>query len=92
MRKRILVVCGTAIATSTHVAMSIKEICTRAGIDVDIIQARVLEVNAYKDSVDLIVGTTQLPPALPVPSLSGIPFLTGIGEEELGKQIVSLLK
>ena len=92
MRKRILVVCGTAIATSTHVAMTIKEICGRAGIDVDIIQARVQEVSAYKDSVDLIVGTTQLPPSLPVPALSGIPFLTGIGAEELGKNIVSLLK
>ncbi len=92
MPKRILVVCGTAIATSTHVATRIKDICRQNGISADIIQARVQEVSAYESSVDLIVSTTQLPRSLTVPNLSGIPFLTGIGEAEVESKIVSLLK
>ncbi len=92
MPKRILVVCGTAIATSTHVASRIKDICREHGISAEIIQARVQEVSAYESSVDLIVSTTQLPRSLTVPNLSGIPFLTGIGEAEVESKIVSLLK
>ncbi len=92
MRKRVLVVCGTAIATSTHVAMRLKELLRKSGVDAEIIQARVQEVKAYEDSVDLIVSTTQLPTPPPVPVISGIPFLTGMGESEVESQIVSVLK
>ncbi len=92
MRKRVLVVCGTAIATSTHVAVRIKELARKAGVDADIIQARVQEVRAYESSVDLIVSTTQLPTPPPVPVISGIPFLTGIGESEVENEILNVLK
>lgn len=91
-RKRILVACGTAIATSTHVATRVKELCQRNGIDVEVIQARVQEIPAYADSVDLIVATTQVAWPGAVPVVSGIPFLTGIGEEGVENQILQILK
>lgn len=92
MRKRILVACGTAIATSTHVAARIREICQRHGIDAEIIQARVQEIPAYAHRVDLVVATTNVPYAVQGPVVSGIPFLTGIGEEKTEEQIVHHLK
>jgi PTS system galactitol-specific IIB component len=90
-RKRVLVVCGTAIATSTHVAHRIREICRRHGIDAEIIQARIQEVPAYAHSVDLIVATTQVAFSVDVPVESGIPFLTGTGEERLVERILQVL-
>jgi galactitol PTS system EIIB component len=90
-RKRVLVVCGTAIATSTHVAHRVREICRQHGIDVDIIQARVQEVPAYAHSVDLIIATTQVAYRVDVPVESGIPFLTGTGEERLTERIIQVL-
>lgn len=92
MRKRILVACGTAIATSTHVAARLKEICRQHGIEAEIIQARVQEIPAYADSVDLIVATTQVAAPGKVPVVSGIPFLTGIGEEGVQNQILDILQ
>ena len=91
-RKRVLVVCGTAIATSTHVAARIREICRDHGIDVDIVQARVQEVPAYAHAVDLIVATSQVAYPVIVPVESGIPFLTGLGEERLAERIVQVLR
>ena len=90
-RRRVLVVCGTAIATSTHVAARVREIAHRHGIDVEIIQARVQEVPAYAGSVDLVVATTQVAYPLSVPVVSGIPFLSGIGEEQAEQQVVRYL-
>ena len=92
MSKRVLVACGTAIATSTHVAERIKELCRSRGIDVEVIQSRVQEIPSYADSVDLIVATTQVAGVQRVPVISGIPFLTGVGEEDVEAQIVDVLK
>lgn len=91
-RKRVLVVCGTAIATSTHVAARIRELCRERGIDVEIMQARVQEVPAYANAVDLIVATSQVAYPVTVPVESGIPFLTGVGEERLAERIVQALQ
>lgn len=92
MRKRVLVACGTAIATSTHVAARIRDLCQRHGIDVEIIQARVQEVPAYAHSVDLVVATTNIPYPVDGPVVSGIPFLTGLGEQQTEEQILHHLK
>ncbi len=78
MRKRVLVACGTAIATSPHVAARIRDLCQRHGIDVEIIQARIQEVPAYAHSVDLVVATTNVPYPVDGSVVSGIPFLTGL--------------
>ena len=90
--KRILVVCGTGIATSTHVAHRVREICQQQGIDADIIQARVQEVPAYARGVDLIIATTQVAYPVEVPVESGIPFLTGTGEDRLAERIIQVLR
>jgi PTS system galactitol-specific IIB component len=90
-KKRILIVCGTGIATSTHVAARVRDVCRQHGIDADIIQARVQEVPAYAHSVDLVIATTQVAYALEVPVVSGIPFLTGMGEDKAEEQIVQHL-
>ena len=91
-RKRVLIVCGTAIATSTHVAHRVRELCRQHGIDAEIIQARVQEVPAYAHTVDLIIATTQVSYPVQVPVASGIPFLTGIGEEQLVSRIIRVLR
>ena len=41
---RVLVACGTSIATATHVANSVKETAKAAGIDVDVAQCKAAEI------------------------------------------------
>lgn len=90
-RYHVVVACGTAIATSTHVAIKIKEYLAERGIEITTTQCRVSEVPSYADGAQLVVATAQIPYDLPVPVVNGIAFLTGIGEKEVIDQIEELL-
>jgi galactitol PTS system EIIB component len=79
----IVVSCGTAIATSTHVALKLKELLAERGMTIHTIQCRVAEVTDYADQADLVVTTAQIPYELKVPVINGLPFLTGVGIKEV---------
>ncbi len=46
---------------------------------------------AIGQGADLVVATTQLRADLGVPVVNGIPFLTGVGEEEVKQEILNIL-
>jgi PTS system galactitol-specific IIB component len=86
--KRILVACGTAIATSTVVAKGIEEALKERGIQVITRQCKASEVKSLADDADLIVTTTPVPSDLKVPVIQTLAFLTGIGKEDVIEQII----
>ena len=90
--KRILVSCGTGIATSTVVAKAIEEALKDRGMNVTIRQCKVAEVKSLADDADLIVTTTPVPKDLGVPVIQTLAFLTGIGKEEVIEEIVKALE
>jgi PTS system galactitol-specific IIB component len=90
--KRILVACGTAIATSTVVARGIEEALKERGIIVTTRQCKAAEVKSLVSDADLVVTTTQVPSDLGVPVIHTLAFLTGIGKEEVIEQIIEMLK
>jgi PTS system galactitol-specific IIB component len=90
--KRILVSCGTAIATSTVVAIAIEEAMKDRGINVTIRQCKASEVPSLVQGMDLVVTTTPVPGNLGVPVIQTLAFLTGIGKEEVLDQIASILE
>jgi PTS system galactitol-specific IIB component len=87
----IIVSCGTAIATSTHVAIKLKELLSERGIKIHTIQCRVPEVPDYADNADLVISTAQVPYQLDIPVIDGIPFLSGIGVKEVIDKIEETL-
>ncbi len=88
---KVVVACGTAIATSTHVAIKIKELLEERNLKIHTIQCRVTEVPSLAQDADLVVATAQVPYDIDVPVVSGIPFLTGIGVKEAIDKIEMLL-
>lgn len=87
--KKILVACGTGIATSTVVTLKIREALKAKGIDADVQQCKVSEIGS-KTGISLIVTTTTYEnPNVPV--LRSLSFLTGIGIEEDLNKIVEIL-
>jgi PTS system galactitol-specific IIB component len=75
------------------VKMKIKALCERHGIDVDVITCLAPEIpsRCAFHKLDLIVATVDAPPGIDVPFLRGIPYLTGIGAEELDEQVIEIL-
>ncbi|MBC7265321.1 MAG: PTS sugar transporter subunit IIB [Chloroflexi bacterium] len=89
---KIVVACGTAIATSTHVALKVKELLEERGLKVHTVQCRVPEVPSFAADADLVVATAQVPFNIDIPIIDGIPFLTGIGMKEVVDRIETILK
>jgi len=87
--KKILVACGTGIATSTVVTLKLQEALKNAGVEADVQQCKVSEVSS-KTGVDLIVTTTTYEnPNVPV--FRSLAFLTGVGVESEIEKIIALL-
>jgi len=92
VQKVVLVACGTAVATSTVVALAIEEEMKLRGIDVITRQCKATEVPSMVDGVDLVVSTTPVPSGLSKPVITTLAFLTGIGKAEVIEKIAAALK
>jgi len=89
--KRILVVCGCGVATSTVAAKKIEEKLGQRGILVQIDQCKATEVSFKAVGHDLIVTTTLLGDVAGVPVVQTVSFLTGVGIDQDIERIVKLL-
>ena len=91
MKKKILVACGTAVATSTVVAKKLEEKLRAKGIDVQIDQCKASEVSTKVDGYDLVVATTEVDDTRGKPFIRTLSFLTGIGVDADVEKIEKLL-
>jgi PTS system galactitol-specific IIB component len=89
--KKILVACGTAIATSTVVAKKLEEKLRARGIDVRIDQCKASEVGSKAMGYDVIVSTTEVDDARGKPLVRTLSFLTGVGVDADVEKIAKLL-
>lgn len=89
--KKVLVACGTGIATSTVVTIKIKEALEKNGIAADVQQCKVSELESKISNVSLIVTTTSYTNDK-IPVIRAISFLTGVGIEKDIEKIVNILK
>jgi PTS system galactitol-specific IIB component len=89
--KKILVACGTAIATSTVVAKKLEEKLRARGLAVAIDQCKASEVGAKAGGYDLIVSTTEVDDTRGKPHVRTLSFLTGIGVDADVDKIAKLL-
>lgn len=93
-KKRILVACGTGIATASLVSMKVEELLARNGIRADVVRCRIGEIGFFMSTgkVDLIVATSQVPGAKDVPVINAVPIISGVGKDDTDKKILATLK
>ena len=89
--KKLMVVCGTGIATSTVAKGKIKDYLTESGLinQVEFYQSKISdEVAAIKNGdYDIVVSTTMVPSDIKDKIINGVPLLTGIGKEKVFESI-----
>jgi galactitol PTS system EIIB component len=90
--KRVLIVCGTGIATSTVIADSVKRLCTDNGIDAQVMQCKVTEVRSIAENYDLIVASTKIPQTIKTPYVNGVSYLSGVNIEKTEQEILEKLR
>lgn len=91
---RILVACGTGVATSTICAERIREICSDHGIDhIKIDQCTITEVSNRFHGVDIIVTTSNYANSdIDKPIINASSLITGINEEKVIKDLLQSIR
>lgn len=92
--KTIIVACGGGVATSQTVAVKLQNLLADRGLDrqVHIEAININSIHTYIKSADAYVSISPHgEEQFPIPTFSGVPFLTGYGaEDELDKIVAAL--
>ena len=88
----IAIVCGAGIATSALVAEQVREHIAARGRRVTVVQATVMALLSSDFHADLVVSTVDLPDALGIPRVSGMPLLLGTNPKVTFDDIDRLLE
>ncbi|MDH6364242.1 PTS system galactitol-specific IIB component [Enterococcus sp. PF1-24] len=92
--KKLLIMCGTGVATSTVVTGKMKEWLKEKGYDgqVKLYQSKVAAEMNKIDDYDIVVSTTVVPDNIKDKVIMGLPLLTGMGTEALFDEIEAKIK
>ncbi|MFB1050008.1 PTS sugar transporter subunit IIB [Paraliobacillus sp. JSM ZJ581] len=87
--KKLLIMCGTGVATSTVVTGKIKDWLKEKGLDKDVAlyQSKVADEMNKIDDYDAIVTTTVVPDKIKDRVINGVPLLTGIGADQVYEEL-----
>ena len=92
MKKKVIVACGGAVATSTIAANKVVELGKKNGNEIDICQVRISEIESNLSGASLIVTTSKVKRDYGVPLITGMPFISGIGVEKTERAILDVLR
>lgn len=92
MKKKVIVACGGVVATSTIAANKVVELCKKNGIDVEICQIRISEIESNLSGAVLIVPTSKVKRDYGIPVITGMPFISGVGVEKTEAAILKVLQ
>ena len=80
---KLMVACGSGIATSTHAASMVQEYMEERHIPVSIMTCSVQDLANRLSGCDVILSTAQVSFESGLPVFNGVPLLTGVGDDEL---------
>ncbi|RYG72295.1 PTS galactitol transporter subunit IIB [Lentibacillus lipolyticus] len=92
--KKVLVICGAGVATSTAVIEKLKSRLKDRNLldEVELHQGKVIDSDHNWENYDIIVSTTYVPEHVQVDVVDGVPLLTGMGEEDVLEQVEERLQ
>lgn len=90
--KKIFVACGSGVATSQTVASKIQSMCEDDGLDVTVEAVDIKSLENIIDQCDIYVSiVSDEDNEWNVPTIKGIPFLTGMGMDEEFEKLKDLI-
>lgn len=89
---KILVACGSGVATSTIAQEAVKQIAQNAGIKIKVIKATIAEVPEKQRDVDIVLTTANYRQPLEKPYMSVFGLISGVNKAATEKKLTELLK
>ena len=92
--KKLLIMCGSGIATSTVVAAKVKQWLADNNYSdkVQVFQSKVSEEVNRIDEYDIVISTTVVPDSIKDKVIMGLPLLTGMGIDALWSELKAALE
>ncbi|WP_316669164.1 PTS sugar transporter subunit IIB [uncultured Propionibacterium sp.] len=85
---KILIACGSGIATSTVAQEKVKKILAGAGIPAKITKGTVSQVASLAGSVDVVMVTTKYPKQIDKPVVQVFGLISGINEAKVAQEVI----
>lgn len=89
---KVMVACGSGVATSTIAQEEVKKIDQEAGVQVKILKGTIAEVPTKQADVDLVLTTANYRKPLGKPYMSVFGLVSGVGADKVRKELAALLK
>lgn len=90
--KRVVVACGSGVATSTMVGELLKNALAKRGMQVEVKICDFKSLSSYTANADLLISIAPYENVdYGIPVVNGIPLLTGIGTEQTVDEVVKVL-
>jgi PTS system galactitol-specific IIB component len=91
---RILVACGTGIATSTAAADRIKRLLKARGMTVTTQECKAAEIASKVGSYrpHAVISTTHVSAKVDIKVFNGLPLVSGVGADKLADDVFAFLK
>ena len=88
--KKVLIICGTGIATSTVVRVKIEKWLSKMHLEnkVKLYQSKMSDEIDRLDEYDIILSTIIVPDRIKENVIDGIPLLTGMNEDKVYQKIL----
>lgn len=92
--KKIVLACGSGIATSTAVANKVSVFLNENGMagQYTIVQCAIAEAPSQCADAVMLISTTVPPAGITCPYVNGVSFLTNMGVAQTQQQILDILK
>ena len=92
--KRIVIACGSGVATSTVANQKVSQYLNEHGYagKYQIEQCQVSELAEKAKNADFAIATTVVGGNIPCPVIPGLPLLTGIGVDKLFSDVEEQMK
>ncbi len=90
--KKVIVACGSGVATSQTVASKVETMLEEAGINCKVEAVDIKSLDSIISTVDVYVTIVPGSKSYDVPTVNGIAFLTGMGIDEEFEKLKNLLK
>lgn len=89
---KLAVVCGSGVASSAMIGYTVREKLAAKGVHVQVDTWQVKSIEPLIHNYDLIVSAVgKLPFETDIPVVSGMPFMSGIGEDKAIEEIARKL-
>lgn len=89
---KVMVACGSGVATSTIAQEEVKKIAQEAGVQVKILKGTIAEVPTKQADVDLVLTTANYRKPLEKPYMSVFGLVSGVGADKVRRELAALLK